>query len=110
MEIADLEKIELKIDLPVDDAIVLKEQAPIDVFLDAKPLETLTGTLTHASYQAVQLPEQIFAYRVTGTLHHIPTDVRIGWRGTAKIYGDKTTVFFLLFRRPISTTRQFLGL
>ncbi len=109
MEIADTEHIELAIELPVVDAIVLKEQAPIDVFLDAKPLETLTASLTHASYQAVQLPEHILAYRVTGTLQHVPKDIRIGWRGTAKIYGEETTVFFLLFRRPISTTRQYLG-
>ncbi|MGB0909954.1 MAG: efflux RND transporter periplasmic adaptor subunit [Nitrospirales bacterium] len=109
MEITDLQNIELAIELPVVDAIVLHEHAPIDVFLDAKPLETLSATLTHASYQAVQLPEQTLAYRVTGTLQHIPKDIRIGWRGTAKIYGEKTTVFFLLFRRPISTTRQYLG-
>ncbi|GJL62580.1 MAG: hypothetical protein NPIRA04_12340 [Nitrospirales bacterium] len=109
MEIANPEQIELKIDLPVEDAIVLKEQADIEVFLDAKPLETLTATLTHASYQAVPLPEHILAYRVTGTLQQIPPDIRIGWRGTAKIYGDQTTVFFLLFRRPLSTIRQMLG-
>ena len=109
MEVANPEKVELKIDLPVDDAIVLNDEAPIEVFLDAKPLETFTATLTHASYQAVQLPDHILAYRVTGTLQQPPTDVRIGWRGTAKIYGDKSTVFLLLFRRPISTTRQFLG-
>ncbi len=109
MEIADPTKIELAIELPVVDAIVLKEQAPIDIFLDAKPLETFSATLTHASYQAVQLPEHILAYRVTGTLEHIPPDIRIGWRGTAKIYGENTSLFFLLFRRPISTTRQYLG-
>ena len=109
MEIADPGKIELAIELPVVDAIVLKEHASIDVFLDAKPLETLAATLTHASYQAVPLPEQILAYKVTGTLQHISPDIRIGWRGTAKIYGKKTTVFFLLFRRPISTARQYLG-
>ncbi|GJL51698.1 MAG: hypothetical protein NPIRA01_29250 [Nitrospirales bacterium] len=109
MEIANPEHIALRIDLPVEDAIVLKEHAAIDVFLDAKPLDTLTATLTRTSYQAVPLPEHTLAYRVTGTLQQTPPDIRIGWRGTAKIYGDKTTVFFLLFRRPLSTIRQVLG-
>lgn len=110
MEIADPQQMELSIDLPVDDAIVLKEHAAIEVFLDAKPLDTLTGTLTRISYQAIPLPEHILAYRVTGTLDEPNADVRIGLRGTAKVYGDEVSLGFLLFRRPIATARQFLGL
>ncbi|MCA9472512.1 MAG: biotin/lipoyl-binding protein [Nitrospirales bacterium] len=109
MEIADPEKIELKIDVPVNDAIALQDRAAIEIFLDAKPLDTYPATLIRASYQAVELPEHILAYRVIAKFHHRPSDVRIGWRGTAKIYGDQTTVFFLVFRRPLSAIRQYLG-
>ncbi len=111
MEIADPERVELRIDLPVDDAIVLREGADVRVFLDARPLHALAGTLTHASYHAEALPGDVLAYRVTAQLLDGPhQDIRIGWQGTAKIYGDNVTLFFLLFRRPISATRQFLGL
>ena len=109
MEIADPTQIEVKVDVPVDDAIIMKQQAAIEVFLDAKPLDKLTATLTQASYHATQLPEKILAYQVRGTLQHSPDDVRIGWRGTAKIYGEQVPMYFLLFRKPISATRQFLG-
>lgn len=110
MDIADPTHIELRIDLPVNDAIVLNEGADIEVFLDARPLETLGATLTRASYQAMPLPDHILAYRVTGTFNDPDPEVRIGWRGTAKIYGDQVSLGFLLFRRPMAFMRQFLGL
>jgi hypothetical protein len=49
-------------------------------------------------------------YRLKATLDdpaHMP---RIGLRGTAKIYGEKVTLFYYLARRPLAAARQFLGL
>ena len=110
MEIADPSQIEVRIDLPVEDAIVLKMGAEVRVFLDAKPLDTFQAEVTHAGYHAEVLPGDILAYRVTAQFKDIQPDVRIGWQGTAKIYGERTSLFFLLFRRPISALRQFLGI
>jgi len=110
MEIADPTQVELHIHLPVEDAIILKKNARLDVFLDAKPLETLTATIVHASYHAEILPGNILAYRVRGQFTEPASEIRIGWRGTAKIYGDDVSLFFLLFRRPISTFRQYVGI
>ncbi len=110
MEIADPTRIEVRIDLPVNDAIVLREGTDVRVFLDANPLETLPAVLTHASYHAEVLPGDKLAYRLTARLTTSNPGVRIGWQGTAKIYGEDVPLFFLLFRRPISGIRQFLGL
>ena len=111
MEIADPNGAELRINLPVDDAMVLKEGAEVEVFFDANPLDKCTATLTHASYHAEVLPENVLAYRVTAQFNDTQSDVRIGWQGTAKIYGDEdVSLFFLLFRRPIGTIRQLVGL
>ncbi len=110
MEIADPTRIEVRIDLPVNDAIVLREGTDVRVFLDANPLETLPAKLTHASYHAEVLPGDRLAYRLTAQLTTSNPGVRIGWQGTAKIYGEDVSLFFLLFRRPISWIRQFLGL
>ena len=35
---------------------------------------------------------------------------RIGLRGSAKIYGDRTSLFYYIFRVPINISRQFLGI
>ena len=34
---------------------------------------------------------------------------RIGLRGTARVYGPRTTMFYFLFRRPITAMRQLIG-
>ncbi len=109
MEVANPKDYELKIDLPVDDAIVLREGAEVEVFLNAHPLKAIPATLTHASYQAQVLPTEILAYRVKAQFTESPGSIRIGWQGTAKIYGDRVSLFFFLFRRPLTFFRQTLG-
>jgi hypothetical protein len=83
MQIADPERVEFRIDLPVSDAIVLREGARAKIFLDVDPLADLS---------------------------HPEERVRLGLQGTAKIYGERVTLFFYLFRRPIAAARQWLGL
>ncbi len=110
MEIANPEKIQLKINLSIDDAIVLEEGAEVDVFLDADPLNPVKARVTSTSYIAEEYNQDTLAYRVYAQFEKIERDkLRIGLQGTAKIYGDNVSVFFYLFRRPISYVRQFLG-
>ena len=35
---------------------------------------------------------------------------RIGLRGTAKVYGSKVSLFYYLFRKPITFMRQLIGI
>ncbi len=109
MEVANPQEYELKIDLPVEDAIVLREGAEVEVFLNADPLKAIPATLTHASYHAEVLPTNELAYRVKAEVIESPELMRIGWQGTAKIYGERVTLFFYLFRRPLSVFRQTIG-
>ena len=110
MEVADPQQYQLKIDLPVEDAMVLQEGADVDVFLDAHPLRAVSAKVEHASYHAEVLPTHVLAYRVKGQFIDPPADIRIGWQGTAKIYGEQVSVFFYIFRRPLSIVRQTIGL
>ena len=102
MEIADPKQIELRIDLPVTDAIVLKEGADAVIFFSGLPLESFAATVTHTSYHAEVLPGDILAYRVTARLVQPDPRVRIGWQGTAKVYGEKGFLAYLLLRRPLT--------
>lgn len=111
MEIADLNRIALRINLPVKDAITLADGAEVKAFFDADPLHPLSAQIKHASYQAEVLPGNLLAYRVDADLldGRRPEHPRIGWQGTAKIYGERSPLFYYLFRRPISALRQYLG-
>jgi len=110
MEIADTNKIQLKINLSIDDAIVLKEGAKVDVFLDADPLHPVEATVSSTSYMAEKYNQDTLSYRVYAEFDDVTqSDLRIGSQGTAKMYGERVSVFFYLFRRPISYVRQLLG-
>jgi hypothetical protein len=102
--------LEVRIDLPVEDAIVLREGALVALFLNANPFSSVPAKVSHASYHAEVLPNNTLAYRVTAQLEREASEFRIGWQGTAKIYGERATLFTYLFRRPISAIRPWIGL
>ena len=110
MELANPQQLEVRIDLPVEDAIVLREGASVTLFLNANPFSSVPATVSHASYHAEVLPNSKLAYRVTAQLGQGASEFRIGWQGNAKIYGEQVTLFTYLFRRPISAIRPWIGL
>ncbi len=110
MELANPQQLEVRIDLPVEDAIVLREGASVALFLNANPFSSVPATVSHASYHAEVLPNNMLAYRVTAQLGQGASEFRIGWQGSAKIYGETVTLFTYLFRRPISAIRPWIGL
>lgn len=109
MEIADPDKVELKIFLPVDDAIVFDRDLPINVFLDHQPLKAVEAKITSANYHAERTPANLLAFRITAEFTQGTTQFRIGQQGTAKIYGDHVPLAYFLFRRPLSALRQSIG-
>jgi len=110
MELANPQQLEVRIDLPVEDAIVLREGASATLFLNADPFSSVPARISHASYHAEVLPNNTLAYRVTAQLEQESSEFRIGWQGSAKIYGEQVTLFTYLFRRPISAVRPWIGL
>ena len=99
--------------LPVSDALNIENGAPIKLYLQVAPLKPLEAVLTQTSYQAVQSPDGISAYRLRGKLT-LPTDAqralaRVGLRGTAKIYSEKAALGYYLFRRPLASLRELTG-
>lgn len=109
MQIVDQNRIEARIYLPVEDALVLVDGAAIELFLDIDPLSPRPARLVHAGYEAEITPAGVAAYRLTGRFPDDLPPVRIGLKGTAKIYGERVPLMFYLLRRPLSMTRQALG-
>jgi hypothetical protein len=110
VEIADPAQAEIEIWLPVADAITLKPDAEVDFFLNVSPDAPLRAHLRQASYEATQSPAGLLGYRLKATLADGVKMPRIGLKGTAKVYGERVTLFYYLMRRPLAAARQFVGL
>ncbi len=110
MLIADPARAELEIRVPMDDAIVFEEGAPVSLFLNAKPLTPVEAVVMRASYDATETLEGTLAYRLRARFadEHSPPP-RIGLKGTARISGRRTSLFYYLFRRPLTALRQSIG-
>ncbi len=111
MQVANPQSAGVLIYLPMADALVLEEKAPVKLFLTVKPLSPLDATVTETSYQASLSPDNVSSYRLRATLapEQSLDDARIGLHGTAKISGGWVPLAYYLLRRPLATVREWSG-
>jgi len=109
MTLANPEKTELEAWVPVADAIGLEKGASVRIFLNTDPVNPLDAILYQSSYEAELTPEGVLAFRIKASFTG-KNRPRVGLKGTAKIYGDKVSLFYYLMRRPLAAAREFLGL
>lgn len=107
MQIADPDQAELRIELPVGDAIALQPGAEVALFLDSDPLNRHSARLERSAYEAQATAAGQLAYRLDAAFLDSPP--RIGLRGTAKLFGDRAPLAYYLLRRPLAAARQSLG-
>lgn len=109
LTVADPKDVELEIKLPVADAIAMDVGDPVSLFLNIDPQHPMNAAIRLAAYQPEVGPDGVAAYRLKARFAEGQPTVRIGLQGTAKIYGESTTLFYYLFRRPLAALRQRLG-
>jgi hypothetical protein len=110
MQLAQPEDSGVLIWLAVADAINLELDAPVRLFLHTEPLSPRAAKLIEASYQSSLSPDSVAAYRLRASFDEGTELPRIGLRGTARISGDWVLLGYYLFRRPLSTVREWTGL
>ncbi|MDO9417174.1 efflux RND transporter periplasmic adaptor subunit [Pararhizobium sp.] len=110
MEVADPRRMQLRIDVPVADAMAVSTGAEVRAFLDSDPLRPALAKVVSASFEARMIEGDILAYRIYATLDAVPEGLRLGIRGTAQISGKKVALAYYLFRKPIAVLRQRFGL
>ncbi|MBF0440036.1 MAG: HlyD family efflux transporter periplasmic adaptor subunit, partial [Magnetococcales bacterium] len=109
LEVADPNAAELEIRLPVSDILVIETDAQVTLYPNMDPLTTWSGSVTRIAYEAQEM-EGVLSYLIKARFQADVPPPRIGLRGTAKIQGRRTTLFYYLFRHPLARMRQQLGL
>jgi hypothetical protein len=110
MTLAEPTDVALEMHLPVKDAIALKPGDEVLLFLNFSPDRPIPALLESQSYKASPSPEGTLAYRLKGQFERYDPSLRIGLKGTAKIYGERAPLAFHVLRRPIGVVRSWLGL
>ncbi len=110
MEIAEPTAVEVRIDVAVPDAIALVANGRVKLFLDVDPLNPRDGRIVRADYKARPGDNDILVFKSFARFDGTEPAPRIGLRGTAQLYGEQTYLGVFLFRRPLASARQYLGL
>jgi hypothetical protein len=109
MQVADPGRVELEIRLPVADAIRLEPDAEVRFFLNIDPRAPVPALLDVVGYRAQPGPDGVPAFRLKARFAETAPLLRIGLRGTAKLYGEEVPVAWYVFRKPLAALRTWLG-
>jgi hypothetical protein len=109
LTIADPEDTQLEAWLTVGDDISLPVDSLIEFFPNVAPDKKFSARLLTMDYRAEQTDAGELAYRIRAEFEMDQALPRIGMRGTAKLYGEKVSLGYFLFRRPLATARRWLG-
>lgn len=100
----------IEIAVPVADVVTFTPGAEVVFFSNIEPDRPLPATLEFASYASKMTADGILSYHFRARLNDPSQILRLGLKGTAKIYGDRKPLVLWILRRPIALIRQWLAL
>jgi hypothetical protein len=109
MMIANPDEYELLIRIPAQNLLPLTLGDTANFFLNVRPFDGMTATISTIGYQASTDDDGLLTYKIRAVMNG-DSDIRIGWQGTAKIKTNWTIFGYSLLRRPLIAMRNMLGI
>ncbi len=110
MTIADPSKQEVLIRIPAQSLLPIEDEQPISFYVNTQPFKGYDATISSIGYEASPDPDGLLTYKVRAQLDNNANDLRIGWKGTAKIKSHWSVFGYALLRRPLIAVRNLTGL
>lgn len=107
MVIADQSKTRLRIAVPVGDAIAAEAGVEVVFYPNVSPLSSVDAEVSRSAYEPSVQPDRTMAYILHADFKE--EGARLGWRGTAKIYGTRAPFVYQVLRKPLARLRQMIG-
>lgn len=108
MMIADPEDYEVLVRIPAESMVPIDRDSKAVLFLGVSPLASHKIKIENIGYQAGPDADGLLTYKVVAGMDD--KDMRIGWKGTAKIKGDWTVLSYAILHRPILSMRNLMGI
>jgi len=110
MLIASPTDTQLEIQVPAADVVTFQTGSEVAFYSNLNPDRPARGKLSFVSYSSAVTAEGVLSYAFRARLNPDEPALRLGLKGTAKIYGPRRPFLLWALRRPISALRKTLSL
>lgn len=108
MQISPAVSSRIEIELPASEIMDFGDDAEVLFFSNLNPDRPDSGRLAFVNYAASVSPTGVMAYTARADLQP-GSELRLGLKGSAKIYGPRRPLILWLLRRPLAYVRQLLA-
>jgi hypothetical protein len=109
MVVASPARTQLQIEVPASSVVSFQRGAEVVFFSNLQPDRPAYGKLKFASYASTAAADGVMSYVFRASLDHAAA-LRLGLKGTAKIYGPRRSLVLWLLRRPLTVMREWLSI
>ncbi|MFP4350511.1 MAG: efflux RND transporter periplasmic adaptor subunit [Desulfococcaceae bacterium] len=109
LRVADPARSKLRIMAPVSDTGLIREGAAVAVRLDSNPLHSIPARVERVGFDVELSDEQVPSVLIEAEAEG-GQEVMPGQRGSAKIAGPRVTLGMQIFRKPLMSLRDFIGI
>jgi hypothetical protein len=109
MLVASPARTQLQIEVPAASVVSFDAGSEVVFFSNLAPDQPAYGKLVFASYSSTLAPDGVVSYAFRAALDQ-GAALRLGLKGTAKIYGPRRVLALWLLRRPLSVLREWLSI
>lgn len=110
MVVAPPQSSDLDISVPIADVVTFDTGADVTFFPNVTPDQPWRGHLRYASYSSAPSPDGVLSYQFRARLDDPQGGLRLGLKGTAKVFGPREPFALWALRRPIAIARAWLSL
>lgn len=110
MVVAPPQSSDLDISVPIADVVTFDTGADVTFFPNVTPDQPWRGHLLYASYASAPSPDGVLSYQFRARLDDPQGGLRLGLKGTAKVFGPREPFALWALRRPIAIVRAWLSL
>ena len=107
-EVAPLSRMKAQIRIPESEIAYIRENADVEIRLDAFPREVLAARLTRIVPRA-ELRDEQFVFIAEAVLENPANKLRPGMNGQASLLAPRQRLGWLLFHKPLESLLMLLG-
>lgn len=109
MMVADPDRTKVRLFIPEDDNVILDLTKPVKIYLNISPEITREASLIYVANVSTISDKHLVSFVAEADWIGDSKDVKMGLKGSASLYGNDVSLFYLLVRKPWAHFRNFIG-